>query len=177
MATRRASAGEPLGRRLVRGALGGFVAGLVFIGITMWFSDSLGNPTEGPLNLISTLVLGGDALETGDVNAGVGFVVHSVLSVAFGMLFALVVSFFGNNGTLALAGGVYGALLYVVNFQLIARAGIERFLQGPNQPFELVIHVVFGYLLAVAFYSAGPRREERVIDLRTPTSGRQMVSA
>ena len=176
MGARAMTGSEALGKRLIRGALGGFVAGLVFIGITMWFSDSLGNPAEGPLKLISTLVLGGDAMMTGDANAGLGFLVHSVLAAAFGMIFALAVPVFGNNGTLALAGGIYGALLYVVNFQLIARAGIERFLEGPNQPFELVIHIVFGHLLAVAFYSAGRRRGERVIDLGTSASERQATA-
>lgn len=159
------SSGEALPKRLVRGAIGGFLAGLPFIGVTMWFADSLGNPAEAPLKLISTLVLGGDALMTPDADALLGFGVHSVLAIVFGMLFALVVPFFKNNGTVALAGGIFGGLLYLVNFQIIARLFIERFLNGPNQPFELVIHVVFGHLLAVAFYSSGPRSNERVIDL------------
>jgi hypothetical protein len=70
-----------------------------------------------------------------------------------------------SNGTVALAGGIYGALLYLVNFQLLGRIFFGQFLQGPNQPFELVVHVVFGHVLALAFYSSGIRSGERVVAL------------
>jgi hypothetical protein len=105
------------------------------------------------------------ALMTGEVSPRLGFGVHAVLSLAFGMLFALVVPALRSNGTVALAGGVYGALLYLVNFQLLGRIFFDQFLQGPNQPFELVVHVVFGHLLALAFYSSGIRSGERVVTL------------
>jgi hypothetical protein len=120
---------------------------------------------KGPLNLISTLVLGKSALMTGEVSPWLGFGVHAVLSLAFGMLFALAVPALRSNGTVALAGGIYGALLYLVNFQILGRIFFDQFLQGPNQPFELVIHVVFGHLLALAFYSSGIRSGERVVAL------------
>ncbi len=174
MTSKETTAAEPLVKRLLRGAIGGFVAGLAFIAVTMWFSDSLGNPADAPLKLISTMVLGKEALMNGDANAGLGFVVHGVLSILFGMVFALITPLFRNNGTVALAGGLFGGALYLVNFQIIARLAFERFLDGPNQPFELVVHVVFGHLLAVAFYSSGPRASERILDLRAtqPTSVR-----
>jgi hypothetical protein len=157
---------EAIGPRLLRGAIGGFVAGLPFIFITMWWASTQpeGSP-KGPLNLISTLVLGKSALMTGEVSPWLGFAVHAVLSLAFGMLFALAVPALRSNGTVALAGGIYGALLYLVNFQLLGRIFFDQFLKGPNQPFELVIHVVFGHLLALAFYSSGIRSGERVVAL------------
>jgi uncharacterized membrane protein YagU involved in acid resistance len=102
---------------------------------------------------------------TGEVNPWLGFAVHAVLSVVFGIVFALVVPALRSNGTVALAGGIYGALLYLVNFQLLGRIFFGQFLQGPNQPFELVVHVVFGHVLALAFYSSGIRSGERVVAL------------
>lgn len=175
--TRTTTAAEPVGKRLVRGAIGGFLAGLPFVFVTMWFADSLGNPAEAPLRLIHSLVAGPDALMDGTTEPWIGFVVHSVLSVAFGMLFALVVPLFRSNGTVAVAGGLFGLALYLVNFQIIARFFVERFLENPNQPFELVVHVLFGHLLALAFYSSGTRRDERIIDLTTSSRSEERVPA
>lgn len=154
-----------MGRRLLRGAIGGFLAGLVFIGVTMWFSTTLDSPADAPLKLISTLVLGAEALMNGEANAVLGFVVHSVVSMLLGMVFALAVPRFATNGTVGLAGGVFGLLVYLVNFQVIGRIWFDQFITGPNQAFEVVIHVVFGHLLAVAFYSSGVRRREPFLAL------------
>ncbi|MGI8754950.1 MAG: hypothetical protein ACR2MB_03640 [Acidimicrobiales bacterium] len=141
-----------LPERLARGAIGGILAGLVFIVVTMWFADSLpmGQPGN-PLRLISSLVKGKGALMDGTASVGTGWIVHLVLSAAFGMLFALVVPLLPTNGLIALAGGVYGGLLFVVNFLVIGKFWIDQF-QMTNKPFELAIHIVFGHLLAVAFY-------------------------
>jgi len=73
---------------------------------------------------------------------------------------------FRTNGTVALAGGLYGALLFVVNFLIIAEVWLDQF-QMPNKPFELAIHIVFGHVLAVAFYSSGTRRGEPFIAVNT----------
>lgn len=155
---------EAIGPRLLRGGIGGFIAGLPFIFVTMWWASTQPKGSaKGPLNLISTLVLGKEAMMTGEVNPWLGFAVHAVLSIAFGMIFAVVVPALRSNGTVALAGGIYGAVLYLVNFQLLGRIFFDQFLKGPNQPFELVTHVVFGHLLALAFYSSGSRSGERVL--------------
>lgn len=40
---------EPLASRLLRGAVGGVLAGMVFAAVTMWFTDSTaGKPTPTP---------------------------------------------------------------------------------------------------------------------------------
>ena len=112
---------EALPIRLVRGAIGGLGAGLVFILVTMWFASSMPDGQPGnPLRLISTIVNGKSALQDGTASVGTGWIVHLVLSALFGMLFAVVVPMFRTNGTVALAGGLYGALLFVVNFLIIA---------------------------------------------------------
>ncbi|MGH3625822.1 MAG: hypothetical protein ACRDRL_00020, partial [Sciscionella sp.] len=80
-------------------------------------------------------------------------VLHVGLSLVFGMVFALLVGMLGLEGKpLTLTGSaiVYGLLLYVVNFQILARLFFPWFVnpKGPNQPFELWIHpIAFGLLL------------------------------
>ena len=148
---------ESLGPRLARGAAGGAVAGAVFIALNAWFVTTTGGMWTAPLGLISTLVLGTDA-----ANPAVGALVHAVLSVGFGMAFALVAPMLRTNGTVAAAGGVFGLALFVLNFLILARTVFPQF-QMPNLPFELVVHAVFGHLVAFAFYSSGPRRVEPVL--------------
>jgi uncharacterized membrane protein YagU involved in acid resistance len=153
------AAPEPLGRRLLRGAIGGIVAGIPFLVITMWFASTTGGGWLAPPKLISTIVLGADALQAGTAQPWVGVAVHAGISALLGMAFALLAPALRTNGTAALAGTVYGALIYVVNFLIIANTILPQF-RMPNQPFELVMHIVFGTLLSFFFYSSGVRRHE-----------------
>jgi hypothetical protein len=157
---------EAVGRRLLRGAIGGLVAGIAFIVVTMWFASTQGSPPVAPFKLISTLILGAGALESGSASVPLGVAIHAVLSIAFGAVFALAAPMLASNGTVALAGGAYGALLFVVNFLVLGSTVFPQF-QMPNWPFELVVHIVFGHLLAVAFYSSGVRRTEPFLALGT----------
>lgn len=103
-------------------------------------------------------------MDKGTASAGIGIAVHAVLSASFGLLFGFVVPAFRTNGTLLLAGTAYGAVLYLVDFKIFAPAAFPV-LEMANQPFELVVHVVFGTLLAMAFLSSDTRRAEPVIAL------------
>jgi hypothetical protein len=156
----RVSAGE-----LVRGAGGGLVAGVLFAVATMWFVTSIDQPARMPLLMISTIVLGDDAMASGDADEGIGLAVHLVLSIIFGVVFALVAGRLRTNGAVMLAGLLYGALLYLVNFQILARVAFTTFKMA-NQPFELLVHIVFGALLALAFYGSGVRRGEPLFGTR-----------
>ena len=98
VATRRSKLVEPLVRRLVRGAVGGVAAGLVFAAVTMWFADSTGGKAEMPLRMISTIVQGDQAMAAGTTSPALGAVVHLALSALFGILFALAVPRFRTNG-------------------------------------------------------------------------------
>jgi hypothetical protein len=81
-----------------------------FAVITMWFASTTGGGWLAPLKLISTIVLGADALEAGTAQPWVGVVVHMVLSAITGMVFALFALFalfapaLRTNGAVALAG-------------------------------------------------------------------------
>jgi uncharacterized membrane protein YagU involved in acid resistance len=156
---------EPLGRRLLRGAVGGVVAGMVFAAVTMWFADSTGGKADMPLRMISTIVKGDAAMAAGTTDPAVGVVVHVLLSALFGMVFALAVPWLRSNGTVAAAGTAYGLGLYVVNFLVLTPLAFTTF-KGANQPFEVFAHVVFGTLLSFAFFGSGARRGEPVLAMR-----------
>ena len=63
VAMQRRQVEEPLAARLLRGAVGGVLAGLVFVGVTMWFAHSTGGKPEMPLRMISTIVKGDAAMK------------------------------------------------------------------------------------------------------------------
>jgi uncharacterized protein YacL len=168
-ATASGTRDEAVGSRILRGTIGGAAAGAVFMFVTMWFADSVGDPSTGPLMMISTIVKGEAAMANGTADPTLGWIIHGAISVMFGVAFALVAPLFRTNGTVALAGIVYGALLYVLNFLVIALVVLPIF-EMASQPFELAIHIVFGALLALAFFGSGVRASEPVIALNRPAT-------
>lgn len=146
-----------------RGALGGAVAGAVFGAANMWYADSTGMPAQMPLQMIATIVQGEGALADGSANAWLGLGVHMVLSVGFGIGLALVASRLAGDAARAALGLVYGLGLYLVNFLVISPIAFGVF-QDANQPFEAVVHVVFGaiaVLFLLDYRSARPVRSAR----------------
>lgn len=151
-------------RWLAWGAAAGIGAGAAFLAVTMWFATSVGDPAKGPLLMISTIVQGDDAMMNGTASVGTGVAVHVAVSALFGVVFAVLVSRMRTHGAVALAGAVYGAALYVLNFKVIAPAAFPVF-EMANQPFELVVHVVFGALLSLMVIGvSGARRASSVPD-------------
>jgi hypothetical protein len=143
---------------VIRGAIGGLVAGAVFIGVTMWFVSTMGNPAVAPFNLISSIVLGADALQNGSASVPLGVAVHVFNSLLFGAILGLVASRLPNDATIAVAGLVFGLALYIVNFQIIGRFVLPQF-QMPNQPFEVFAHLTYGALTAPFVFHWSRRRE------------------
>lgn len=157
--TRPGSSAPTLPVRLAMGVVGGIVAGAGFIALTMWFAHTDGKDAVAPFKMISTIVQGPPP---DDGTVWLGVVVHAVLSVLFGLIFALLTHPWGTGTVAALAGLVYGGAIYVVNFQLLSRF-VEHwgaFLDGTNQPFEVAVHLVFGALLAVFFPAAARRARQ-----------------
>ncbi|MDQ3569078.1 MAG: hypothetical protein M3396_00325 [Actinomycetota bacterium] len=149
--TERQTTGTNWSRWLIRGGLGGIGAGGVFVALTMWFATSVGDPAKGPLLMISTIVKGDDAMANGTASVGVGLALHLGLSALFGLVFAVLASRLRTNGSLATAGALYGAGLYLLNFKVLTPLAFPVFKMA-NQPFELVVHVVFGTLLSFALF-------------------------
>lgn len=119
----------------------------------MAYATSKGKPSLAPFMDISTIFHGTDRpvsmTPTLDMLA-TGAVVRISLSIAFGIVFALLVGAFApllrNRLVLGGAGIVSGLGLYVVNFQILGNTLFQWFTnpQGPDQGFEVFIHAAFG---------------------------------
>ncbi len=110
-----------------QGAIGGAVAGIIFAMFEMLATALLNGAAAFfmPLRMIGAIVLGQGALQPSYplLTAGlVGLVVHMMLSVVFGIVFALLVAYVPAlaNSALALlaAASTYGLLLWLVNFYI-----------------------------------------------------------
>lgn len=150
-----------MGSMLARGAAGGAVAGGVFAAITMWFMTSIGMSAAMPMQMIAAMIQGQDALMAGTASPVLGFTVHMVLSIVYGMVFAALATRLPSNAVIAVAGAGYGLLLYVVNFLIVAPILFPWF-GDANQPFEVLVHVVFGVLVSFAVFRWAVRDTARV---------------
>jgi uncharacterized membrane protein YagU involved in acid resistance len=162
-----------LGDLLARGAVAGLLSGLVFLVASMGWAVKDNKPAVAPMIDISTIFHTQDvpkpvqALEFGPDNLVVGLTTHLMLSMLFGIGFALIAAVLLRHrgpGLLALGGLGYGLLLYVVNFQVLGRIFFEWFTNpmGPPQVFEAFIHAVFGLLLVPFFLGAVGRSSGRL---------------
>jgi hypothetical protein len=163
--SRTAAEHVTLSGRMGRGVLAGLVAGAAFALITMWFVTSTDAPARSPFLLISTIVLGENAIETGEATVLIGVLVHAGLSALFGMAFGLVTPRLRTNGTVAVAGLAYGLVLYLLNLRLLAPLYFPEFQEYANQPFEVLVHLLYGGLVGLGFYSSDVRRQEPFLSI------------
>jgi len=155
----------PLLGRVVRGLVGGELAGAVFVLVTVWFMLDAGAGADAPFLMMSTIAAGSDALATGDANVTLGVLVHLGVAALYGALFGLVAPRLRTNGTLLLAAGVFGIVVYLINFQILSPLFFPAF-QEVNQSFEVLVHILYGQLVAVMFLSRGVRSGEPVFEWR-----------
>ncbi len=151
--------------RVVRGVIGGEIAGAVFALITVWFTTSLNMGRDMAFLMMSTVASGRSSIDDGTASVAVGVGVHLVLSALFGVVFSMFVPRMRTNGTLLLSAGVFGLIVYLVNFQVLSPLLFPVF-QDANQPFEVLVHLVYGQVLAVIFLSRGVRSREPRFDWR-----------
>lgn len=131
---------------VVRGAIGGLVAGAVFGVLNMWFAADAGLPAATPLHMIATIVQDDARFDAGTTSAGVGLVVHLALSLGYGAIFGLFAAELHSNMTRGIGALVFGAGLYCLNFLILAPHWYPVF-QRANQPFEGTVHLLFGAML------------------------------
>lgn len=112
---------------VVAGILLGMVAGIIFLGFEMVVAALMGQGFFMPLRMIGAIILGSGALEPASslaTAAIVGLLVHIALSALFGTVFAAVAAGVSavRENRFALAGSatVYGLVLWIVNFYVIA---------------------------------------------------------
>jgi hypothetical protein len=103
--------------------------------LNCWFAATAGKGALSPFRTVATIVQGSPP-ESAPV--WLGMVVHSVLAAVLGLLFAalLVPLRRRSAGWLQWAGLLFGAAVYIVGFQVLARAvpRLSALLDGTNQP-------------------------------------------
>ena len=164
-----------IGERITRSAIAGLVAGLVFLIATMGYVTTQGKPAVAPMIDISTVFHGQDEPVPNTDNVIIGLVTHVTLSIVFGIVFGLLVLLLPRRALVVLAAGIaYGLLLYVVNFQIFGRTLFPWFTNpnGPDQGFEVLIHAVFGLVLAPFLIGRAHPAEMRVREADLVTTPR-----
>lgn len=149
-----------LGAAFTRGVAAGLFGGFAFIVANMYYALNHGKPAVAPLLAISTIFRGSNMPMMDPQDVIIGLVTHIGLSMLFGIGFGLLVAVLRLTTKpvlVTVAALVYGLLLYVVNFQILARIWFPFLVnpKGPNQLFELWIHpVAFGLFLVPFFLGA-----------------------
>lgn len=116
-----------LGRAVKHGMIGGILAGLVFPMFEMAMAAIQGQNPLGPLRMIGGIAVGEQALDPNFsilIAGAAGMAVHMVLSVVYGLVFGaaatLLPALVASLGVAAIAGAVWGTILWVVNFYVVA---------------------------------------------------------
>lgn len=123
------------GRRAVAGVLGGLAGGVVF-GMLM--------AMMGMLTTIASMV--------GSHSAWVGFGVHLMISVVYGLVLALIFTrFLRSYGRGAAAGAVFGVALWVIGplLAMPIMLGMPLFSVDLTAMMSLMGHLVYGILAAL----------------------------
>ncbi|MDQ0213106.1 hypothetical protein [Arthrobacter bambusae] len=126
----------PLGRRVTAGVAGGLAGGIVF-GMLMTMMGMMG--------MIASMV--------GSQSPWVGWGVHLVISIAYGLVLTLFFAgrFLTSYGRATVTGLVYGVVLWIIGPLLI----MPMMLGMPLLAFNLTVmlslmgHMIYGVLLAV----------------------------
>lgn len=135
----------------------GILGGMVFAGFEMVAAAVLMGPQAFfmPLRMIGAMVLGPAALDPGYslALAGLaGVIVHMALSVVFALIFAAFASPISSTAALTAGGIVFGIVLWLVNFYLVAPlAGWTWFPDRSNQVVQFLAHAFF-YGCPVGWY-------------------------
>ena len=164
MARIRVTEDTTLSERMARGVVAGILAGVAFAAVVGWNVTAGDISIRTPFLAISTIVLGDHALNTGEADFAIGVMVHLAISILYGMAFALISSLLRTNGTVALVGALYGAAIYVLDFRVFAPLWFQTF-ENFDQSFQLLVHLLYGLVVSLAFYSSDVRRGEPFIKI------------
>ncbi len=150
---------------LRQGAFGGIIAGLVFAAYEMIAAAAMMGMEAFfmPLRMIGAIVLGTAALDPSYsiwVAGLAGLVVHVVLAVIYGAVFAMIFGGFRSAADIAI-GAAYGFALWLINFYLIAPAAFPWFTEA-NAMVQFTAHTFFfGAVLGWYVWRARENEERR----------------
>jgi hypothetical protein len=160
--------------RSVREGLGfGLIAGTVFAIAQVAATMIAGDSAILAFRRLASVVLGSDALAVtpAATAVGVGIVVHLYLSAMYGAFYgiynsALTMTSRRSLERQALIGPLFGVMLWLVNFQVLARVRYPWWLDLPQLP-QICLHAVFfGLPLGLLYATA----ERRVVPAQRPYS-------
>ncbi len=145
---RRANAEASRQTILGNAVVAGLIGGVVFAIAQMIGAVSAGMGIGYTWQLFASVLLGAAAFE--QITAGVvlvGIGVHFVMAAVFGLIWGFVASGVpkgvrDNLGSHSAAAGIYGLLIWVVAFQLVARGFYPWFLEM-NQLIQAITHILF----------------------------------
>jgi hypothetical protein len=120
---------------LGHGVIAGIVAGIVFAAYEMLVSALMTGAGAFfmPLRMIGAIALGPEALDPGYslTAAGLaGLLVHVVLAVIYGAIFGELSTVLRGPAAFVAAGSLFGFVLWLVNFYLIAPTVFPWFLES-----------------------------------------------
>lgn len=161
----RLDARSGAGSWVLTGALMGILAGIVFAAFEMVVAAIMGQGLFAPLRMIGAVALGQGALPPEPTSGlvtvvPVALVVHLVLSATYGAVFgalAWAIPPLGDNRK-ALIGTatVYGLLLWIINFYVVAPQAFPWF--GMANPIVQFVAHTFIFGTALGLLLSGARR-------------------
>ncbi len=141
----------------------GLIAGLVFMMLEMILVATVGGSSPwGPPRMIGAMLLGEGVLPppaTFDMMVFlVAMIIHFILSIVLGIVFALIADKAGwGTGMAAIAGLVFGIVIYFVSFY--GMTAVFPWFAMARGAISIFAHAMFGLVLGYAYRAlASPRR-------------------
>lgn len=155
---------ESKSKRIVtEGLISGLIAGAVFAMAEVIVAAVMGMSPLMPFRMFASVVFGRGALDGMSIGLAfvLGGIVHFVLSSVYGMIYGWFTNRLSSENRASWArqgaiGVVYGIVLWVVNFQIIARLAYPWFLEA-NQVLQALVHALF-YGLPVGLVTCAAER-------------------
>ena len=151
-------------RSIKEGVGFGLIAGAVFAAAETVVAIATGSPALMPFRMFASVLLGADALAVTPAATAfaVGLIAHLWLSTMYGLFYgiynsALTMPTRKAHGRQAVIGLLFGAMLWLVNFQVFARFQYPWFFEMAQAP-QLVLHAVFFGLPLGLLYATAERR-------------------
>jgi uncharacterized membrane protein YagU involved in acid resistance len=146
----------------------GILAGIVFAMGEMFINLFMGKDFFGPLRLIGSMVLGTQALMPTYSLLAAGFaglMAHMMMSAIFGLFFFALLTLFKQRSAstlgLLIYGSIYGLLLWVVNFLIIAPILFPQFGMVSQLWNGFFAHTfLFGSMIGLFAVIAKPKHDE-----------------
>ncbi|MBL9021249.1 MAG: hypothetical protein JNL21_03570 [Myxococcales bacterium] len=153
-----------LNRRGKEGAAAGLVAGVLFAIAQVLLAAVAGRPPTFVFRLVASVLLGRAAFDTTTLSGAivVGTVVHLALSAFYGFVYGSLTAGLSDatqisSSRQAALGLGFGALVWLLNLEGIARLAYPWFL-GTPQLVELALHAAFFGLPLGLLYASAERR-------------------